>query len=292
MKRRSIDIGGVALDAVVTGSGAVTVVFENGLATPLEEWEAVVPRIAERARTLCYDRRRAPSAGKLLPRSAMDMVADLERLLAALQLNPPYVLVGHSWGGVVARTFAHGHPSDVAGLVFADATHEIIDSRGLALLPVMYSLMDLASRTGTGRRWLLRQLCPATAPPGYRALMEERLGDRALWAVGLRTARAEGAGIRPSLAELRRHGPDLPPVPVQVLTAGGVSGPNARSVRRVHEAWRGTVARAPKAQYTNIPASSHQLPMDAPESVIDAINGVLDAVETNGHGPGAGPAGY
>jgi pimeloyl-ACP methyl ester carboxylesterase len=175
--------------------------------------------------------------------------------------------------------FAHRHPSDVGGMVFVDATHEIIDSRGLELLPVMYSLMGIASRVGAGRRWLLRQLCPAAAPPAYRARMEQRLGDPALWAIGLRTARADGSGIRPSLAELRRVSPDLPSVPIHVLTAGGVEGPNVKSVRRVHEAWRAAAARAWSATYTNIPASGHQLPIEAPTAVTEAILGVLDAVE-------------
>ena len=277
MERRHVDIGPVALDAVVAGGGPVTVVFENGLATPLEEWDAIVSPVAERARALCYDRRRASPAGTLSPRSAADMVADLEKLLAALDLSPPYVFVGHSYGGVLARVFAHRHPDQVAGLVFVDATHEVIDSRGLALLPAMYSVMGVVSRVPAGRRWLLRQLCPAGSPPAYRARMEQRLGDPALWAVGLRTARAEGAGIRPSLAGVRRTCPDLPPVPIHVLTAGGVGGANAKSVRRVHDAWRATAARASAARYTNIPTSGHYLPIDAPESVIEAILGVLDA---------------
>lgn len=278
MARSSIDIGGAVLEAVVAGSGAVTVIFENGLGTPLEAWDAVASRIALRTRTLCYDRRRAAPAGSIAARSATDMASDLERLLAALALTPPYLLVGHSWGGVVIRMFAHRHPSDVCGLVFVDATHEVIDSAGFALLAVMYSLMGLAARVGTGRRWLLRQLCPAGAPPAYRARLEKRLADPALWAVGVRTARGEGAGIRPSLAALRRIGPDLPKVPTHVLTAGGETGPNLKGVRRVHEAWH-AAARAAAAKYTNIPTSGHQMPMEAPAPVIDAILGVLDAVE-------------
>jgi pimeloyl-ACP methyl ester carboxylesterase len=281
MTRRSVDIGDGALDAIVAGSGSVTVVFENGLATPLEAWDAVAPRVAQRTRTLCYDRRRAAPTGPLSARSAADMVGDLEKLLVALALAPPYVLVGHSWGGVVTRAFTHRHPADVAGLVFVDATHEAIDSRGLALLPVMYWLMGVVSRVPAGRRSLRRLLCPAGAPPGYRARLEERLGDPALWSIGLRTARAEGAGIGPSLEELRRAGPDLPDVPIHVLTAGGVTGPNLKSIRRVHEAWRSAVSRATSAKYTNIPTSGHQLPMEAPQPVVDAILGVLDSFEAD-----------
>jgi hypothetical protein len=50
-------------------------------------------------------------------------------------------------------------------------------------------------------------------------------------------------------------------------------------VRRVHEAWKAAVARAAKAKYTNVPASGHYMTIDAPEVVINAVIGVLDAVE-------------
>ena len=280
MPRRSIDIGGARLDAVVEGAGPVTVVFENGLATALESWDAVAPALAERAQTVRYDRRRATHAGDALgARTAHDMAADLRALLAALSIGPPYLLVGHSWGGVVARTFVHASPADVAGLVLVDATHEVVDSRGFALLPVMYTLMGAAARFAAGRRWLLAQICPAGAPPGYRALMEQRIGNREQWKIGLRTARSEGAGIRPSLAALGRDCHDLPPIPVHVLTAGGVTGPNLKQVRRVHDAWKAMVARAPQAQYTNVPGSGHQMPIEVPEVVSTAIGGVLDAIE-------------
>jgi pimeloyl-ACP methyl ester carboxylesterase len=278
MERRRVDIGGAVLEAELLGAGPVTVVFENGLGTSLDEWDAVVPDVSSRARVVRYDRRRASSSGALSPRTARDMAIDLEKLLGALAVAPPYLLVGHSWGGVVARVFAHAHPSSVAGLVFVDATHEVVDSKAFALLPLMYSLMGLAARTAGGRRWILKQICPSSAPPAYRARVEELLRDRGRWAISLRTARAEGSGIRASLEHVRTVCPNLPSVPIHVLTAGGLSGPNLKAVRRVHDAWQAAVARAPLARYTNVPASGHQLPLERPEAVISAVLGVFDAV--------------
>jgi pimeloyl-ACP methyl ester carboxylesterase len=278
MERRRVDIGGAVLEAELSGAGRVTVVFENGLGTSLDEWDAVVPRVASGARVVRYDRRRASSSGSLQARTAADMAIDLEKLLAALAVAPPYLLVGHSWGGVVARVFAHTHPSSVAGLVFVDATHEVADSRGFALLPLIYSLMGLAARTAGGRRWILKQICPAGAPPAYRARVDELLRDRQRWAISLRTARAEAHGIRSSLQHVRTSSPDLPSVPIHVLTAGGVTGPNVKAIRRVHDAWQAAVARAPLARYTNVPESGHQLPLERPEAVISAVLGVLDAI--------------
>jgi pimeloyl-ACP methyl ester carboxylesterase len=286
MERRGVDIGGAVLDAELSGAGQVTVVFENGLGTSLDEWDAIVPHVRQHARVLRYDRRRASSSGSLAPRTAGDMALDLEKVLIALSVAPPYVLVGHSWGGIVARLFAQRHPSAVAGLVFVDATHEVIDSKAFAMLPLMYWLMSVVARTSAGRRWLLKQICPASAPVDYRARVEHRLRDRSQWTLSVRTARAEGAGIRTSLDDVRRTCPDLPPVPVHVLTAGGISGPNLKAIRRVHDAWQAAVVRAPLARYTNVPESGHQLPLERPEAVIAAILGVLDMISgTTAKGP-------
>jgi len=249
-QRQRIDVGGAQFEAVVTGTGPITVVFENGLATALESWAAVLPAVAARTRTVRYDRRRAPATGDITPRTAADLAGDLRGLLKAF----------------------------VAGLVLVDATHETVDSRGFALLPLMYSLMGLARRFGAGRRWLLNTLAPAGATASYRARLEQRVGDPAQWRIALRTARSEGAGIRPSLAALAQHCPDLPSIPVHVLTAGGVAGPNVKQIQRVHAAWKGMVSRAPHAQYTNVPSSGHQMPVEVPDVVADAIVGVLDTL--------------
>jgi pimeloyl-ACP methyl ester carboxylesterase len=104
LERRSIDIGGARLDAVVAGSGPVTVIFENGLATALEAWDAIAPEIEARARVVATTGGGPTPAGDVRVRTASDMWADLRTLLAALAIRPPYVLVGHSWGGVVTRT--------------------------------------------------------------------------------------------------------------------------------------------------------------------------------------------
>jgi pimeloyl-ACP methyl ester carboxylesterase len=278
MHRQRVDIGGGDLEAVVAGEGSPTVVFENGLATPLEEWDAVVGPIAQRTRTLRYDHRSATASGTLAPRSASDILSDLERLLSALALRPPYIIVGHSWGGVVARLFAHQHPSDVVGLVFVDATHEALNARALALLPAMYSLMSVLCRAGFVRRGFIRQLCPPGSSPAYRARVEGGLQDPVLWPIGFRTARAESAAIAGALAQLARECPDLPPVPSHVLTAGGVK---SKSAQRVHEAWKATSARAPGARYTNVATSQHYMSIDVPDAVVSAIFGVLDLVQLN-----------
>ena len=59
-----------------------------------------------------------------LPRTAQDVVADLHALLRAARVPGPYVLVGHSLGGLCVRLYATTYPEEVAGLVLVDASHE------------------------------------------------------------------------------------------------------------------------------------------------------------------------
>ena len=66
---------------------------------------------------------------------ARDEISDLERLLDRARIKPPYVLVGHSYGGLLARLFARAHPDQVAGVVFVDAMGRDATRRQLAIWP-------------------------------------------------------------------------------------------------------------------------------------------------------------
>ena len=119
-----IDIGGHRLAMTSQGAGSPAVVFETGLGAESGEWAAVEAQIIG-ARTLRYDRANRGSSDPLPgPRSALQMVDDLDRLLRVASIEPPYILVGHSFGGLLARVFAHRHSDRVASLVLVDAMHE------------------------------------------------------------------------------------------------------------------------------------------------------------------------
>jgi pimeloyl-ACP methyl ester carboxylesterase len=213
-QRRRVDIGGVQLEAVVAGNGPVTVVFENGLATSLEEWETVAAAIARRTRTVRYDRRRAAPSGDVPPRTASELARDLRTLLGALAVSPPYVLVGHSWGGVDRQDLSRTHtpPKSPVSCWWTPRTKP--STRGaFALLPLMYVLMGIAARFAGGRRWLMKTLCPPGAPASYRARLEQRMSDPPLWRISLRTAEVRGHGHPASLAAVARDCPDLPAIP-------------------------------------------------------------------------------
>jgi pimeloyl-ACP methyl ester carboxylesterase len=150
-----VDIGGRRLYLECRGTGSPTVVLEAGLGDRADVWSRdlhepagsrtmVFPAVAGFTRVCAYDRPGttadvdpdlSPSAAPEaflpsrsdpvpMPRTARDVVADLHALLQAAALPGPYVLVGHSFGGLFVRLYASAYPDEVAGLVLVDATHE------------------------------------------------------------------------------------------------------------------------------------------------------------------------
>lgn len=107
------------------GSGGPTVVLETGLGAEAAEW-APVQRQLQAGTTVCsYDRLgRGASDKPATPRTAADMADELRRLLEEADLPAPFLVVGHSFGGLLARVFARRYPADVCGIVLVDSMHE------------------------------------------------------------------------------------------------------------------------------------------------------------------------
>jgi pimeloyl-ACP methyl ester carboxylesterase len=278
LERQSVEVDGTTFDVVVRGDGPVTVVFVNGLGSPLEEWALVAPTIAERCRVLCYDRRTAPPTGPVPVHDAAQIATDLQHLLDALGITRPLVLVGHSWGGSVIRRFAVDHPEAVAGMVFVDASHENI--RGMATpgrsTKLLYTVSTAILKIGVIRRRLLRTLGFAKLPAEDVA----RINSLA-WIAEGRTSRAEYAGIGPSLQELMRIAPGLPPVPTRVLVAGGTglaAKVGAKQMAAIRGVWAKAVADHGTATLVTVPDSGHYISLDQPDAVIEAIEDVLKQV--------------
>ena len=103
--------------------GKPVVILEAGAGNGLEAWRPVFADIAKRAPVVAYDRRGIGQSQPDTERPTLRRVAaSLHALLQRLGAAPPYVLVGHSWGGAFIRAFADAHPRDVAGMVFVDAS--------------------------------------------------------------------------------------------------------------------------------------------------------------------------
>jgi len=119
-----VDVGGFRLHVKCDGAGTPTVVFDAALGGSSISWAWVQPEIARSNRTCIYDRAGYGwSDPGPFPRTAGRMVDELHTLLERSGVGPPYVLVGHSFGGLVMRIFAARYRSDVVGLVLVDPAH-------------------------------------------------------------------------------------------------------------------------------------------------------------------------
>jgi pimeloyl-ACP methyl ester carboxylesterase len=116
-----VDVGTHRLHAVVAGEGVPAVVIDGGIGALCGEYRALQDRLATATTVVAYDRAGyGASEGGPLPRDSGREAEELRALLAALGIPGPYVLVGHSLGGLNAQVFAARHPDEVAGLVLLD----------------------------------------------------------------------------------------------------------------------------------------------------------------------------
>lgn len=136
---RDIDVGGRTLSVACVGptdSGRPTVIFEGGLGSDRREWGDVMTALMATDRGCSYDRaglglsQPAPK-----PRTTADQVADLHALLAAADLKPPYVFVGHSSGGWNVMVYGGRYPEEVAGVVMVDVRPPAFSKESAAALP-------------------------------------------------------------------------------------------------------------------------------------------------------------
>lgn len=118
------EVDGLPLHALVHRAGGPTVVFENGLGCACTTWSWVLDGIAGRYSYLAYDRPGSGWSGDDgRRRSARETNELTARLLAQRDLPAPYVLVGHSIGGLLAMSFAAAMSHEIAGLVLVDSSH-------------------------------------------------------------------------------------------------------------------------------------------------------------------------
>jgi len=217
---RSIDVGGRTLHISCTGSGTPTVVLEPGLGEPgamMAGW--IQPGVAETTRVCVYDR-----AGKGWseqaegPRDGLAIAADLHALLSAAGVPGPYVLVGHSSGGVYVQVYAARYPDEVAGMVLLDSQPPDAFA-SLPGYPGVYEALRKATalfpslaRIGVMR--LIYSFSVVDLPP------EARAEERAIWSTAShnRSLRDEVAGLKAALTQAQ----DLTTLgekPLIVLTA-------------------------------------------------------------------------
>jgi pimeloyl-ACP methyl ester carboxylesterase len=157
-------LDGRAVEFATVGQARPVVVFEHGLGSDMTTWRKVFREIASDTTVFAYDR---PGAGGGDPavtrRDGAHIVAELRALLRERGLGPPYVLVGHSLGGLYVQLFSRRHPDEIAGVVLVDSTHpaqfegpNALDQSAIAralrwLLLSSTERQELAEATTTGQ---------------------------------------------------------------------------------------------------------------------------------------------
>jgi pimeloyl-ACP methyl ester carboxylesterase len=140
---QTVDVGGHRLHINCTGTGSPTVVIDAGLGDWSTSWGFVQPEVAKVTRVCTYDRAGMGwSEPGPLPRVASQFAKELHALLHNANIPGPYILVGHSLGGLPVRMFTHDYPSEVAGVVLIDSMHPgqstyATQTRALSLLSVL-----------------------------------------------------------------------------------------------------------------------------------------------------------
>ena len=131
-----VDVGGRGLYVECVGAGSPTVLLEAGFGGTTNNWTGVLPELGRTTRTCAYDRA-GLGASDAIPgvHDASDEIKDLERLVDRARIEPPYVLVGHSYGGLLVRLFARAHPDQTGGVVLVDAEGRDAWQRGRAAWP-------------------------------------------------------------------------------------------------------------------------------------------------------------
>ena len=270
---RMIELDGRAVRVQALGlesrrPGAPVVVFEAGASNSLEVWGGIPLQVAANAPIVAYDR-----AG--LGRSEWDdttptprHVADrLRRVLREIGADPPYVLVGFSWGGMLARYFAGYYASDVIGLVLVDPSPMVTESLADNLTP--FETIG-AGRAGFEAYWTSFASLMARASPAVRAEMQVFRGL-----------------LEMDLAE--RGLPQIPAVPmVVVIAAKYLAVPLAvpfdlerhfqadlRYRVRVINEW---VLASPHGTLVMANNTTHTIPREDPGLVISAVQRVLGAL--------------
>lgn len=264
---------GRRINLYCTGRGAPTVLLEAGFGATTWSWAKVQPLVARTNRVCSYDRAGMGfSDPGPLPRDGAATVADLKALIRAAGLKPPFVLVGHSAGGMTMRLFADAEPAAVTGMVLVDPSIEgQADGQAIAVdervaffeACAVAAEARLLPSTEPGLRRCDPPL-PARVSPAMAKALHAWRQNPAMW----RTQASEFAAVGgANSAALRAGRSDYGDLPLVVLTASETAAQDPR-----WEAWHKALAHRSTRGVQRLVQAPHVTFMAAqPQVVADAI---------------------
>jgi pimeloyl-ACP methyl ester carboxylesterase len=299
-----VDIGGFRLHALVCGQGTPTVLLEPALGGFALQYSHIQSAVSAFTRVLAYDRAgQGWSDSSPNPRTPIHLAGELKALLGRLDLQPPYLLVGHSFGGLLVRFYAGFHSDEVAGIVLVDSS-DVQQYDSFPSLDKMVSqtargvrLLKFVSRLGLGKL-VTKMSLGSTA----KSLSRDDLNT--FLAVASQPKHHETM-----LAEFSQHrfyfGPQsevprtLGDTPLIVVTAGkSVSGPGkfgsmtADQLNALHQKWQTELVQlSSQSEQLIVPGATHLSILTQPEHVAQVVDAIRRVVERargeNRHPPAA-----
>jgi pimeloyl-ACP methyl ester carboxylesterase len=274
-----VDVGGYRLHLYCTGEdqpGVPTVVLETMGQGSLVNWAWVQPELSKQTRVCSYDRAGFGwSDASPHPHSLQAVVRDLHSLLTRAGIAGPYVLVGHSQGGVIVRQYAADHPTDVAGIVQVDSSHPDQFARHPEYLDqVNTSLPLLRAAPVLARLGLMRWYVAAGGfdfgglPARERAVLAAEWSTSKYWDSSL----ASILTLQSFYAEAHSLG-SLGGVPLIIVTAGD----NDRA--GWNELQRELAALSPHSTHTTVEGASHvslAFNLEHAQATVQAVRDLLN----------------
>jgi pimeloyl-ACP methyl ester carboxylesterase len=298
-----VDIGGRRLHVQISGerrSAGPTVILEAGLAATSLSWATVQPLIREFARVASYDRAGLGwSDDEVAPATARHAADDLYLLLRASELPGPYILVGHSLGGLIVRVLQQAHPEVVSGLVLVDpvvrtewrtpsdergrmlARGVALSRRGawLARIGVVgFALGMLAGGSSRMPGFMARAFAGHGAGVANRLVGEVRKIPRELWPViaanwseerAFRTMAGYLENLPLSCGQIDEAA-TLGDLPVGILSSANASAEALAEHSR-------DAALSTRGEHVVVPGTGHWINLDAPEAIATAVRRVMIA---------------
>lgn len=284
---------GRSLNLRCSGKGPVTVLLEAGSHADSSNWFRVQPMLAQHARVCAYDRAGYGFSDEgPLPRGLDADVSDLHALIGAAGLHTPLVLVGHSLGTNIVRRYAGVHPDDVAAMVLVDPPAQDLGH----FLPAQWMKDDATTASQRdafiGRCEQGAERNELTSPP---LALAGCIGGPAPWESAKVAAANRARKLRPAFwhtlrSELAQNtrifAPPVPEgeshgdMPLVVLRASDTYADAPADVRQElesarRETQRRIVATSTRGELQMVADSSHDIELDQPRAVVDAVTHVL-----------------
>jgi pimeloyl-ACP methyl ester carboxylesterase len=296
-----VDVGGFRMHIDCQGDPAAgpAVVMDSANGEPAQVWASVQPAVAEFARVCSFDRAGLGwSESSPNPRTLTNYVEEQRTLLARAGVEPPYVLVGHSAGGLYVRVYAHLYPDEVAGMVLVDAAHEDLDvrppealkkmnKRAMQLVGCFFPLFQMMSSIGlfawvpdaVGRVW------PSPFPESARGAYQAMAASDGRWfgTMGKELTAMWGNLAAARAMQLSTLG-DMPLVVLsrgltQMSTGPGVSAEDVEGFKEADDEMQAELAAlSTRGKHVIAEDCGHHIQVQQPQLVIDAIREVVEAV--------------